>query len=75
MNELLEKKIIADYTQFMTMGSSSDGKLESKDRIGTFTIIADNLEDYHQKMKTAIDTLDVLDADGNSIMRKDIYKL
>lgn len=75
VNELLEKKIITDYTQFMTMGSSSDGKLESKDRIGTFTIIADNLEDYHQKMKTAIDTLDVLDADGNSIMRKDIYKL
>lgn len=75
VNELLEKKIIADYTQFMTMGSSSDGKLESKDRIGTFTIVANNLADYQNKMKTAINTLDVLDADGNSIMRKDIYKL
>ncbi len=75
VNDLLEKNIISDYTQFMTMGSSSEGKLESKDRIGTFTIIADNLEDYQNKMQTAIDTLDVLDADGNSIIRKDIYKL
>ena len=59
----------------MTMGSSSEGKLESKDRVGTFTIVADNMEDYQNKMQTAIDTLDVLDAEGNSIMRKDIYKL
>lgn len=75
VDELLEKKVIADYTQFMTLGSTSEGNLESKDRIGTFTIIADNLEDYQQKMRTAINTLDVWDADGNSIMRKDIYKL
>ncbi len=75
VDELLEKKVIADYTQFMTLGSTSEGNLESKDRIGTFTIIADNLEDYQQKMRTAINTLDVWDADGNSIMKKDIYKL
>lgn len=75
VKELLEKKIISDYTQFMTMGTSSEGKLESKDRIGTFTIVADNLDDYKNKMQTAINTLDVLDAVGNSIMRKDIYKI
>ena len=59
----------------MTMGNSSEGKMESKDRIGTFTIVAKDLEEYQYKMKTAINVLDVLDADGNSIMRKDIYKL
>ena len=75
INELIENNTISDYTQFMTLGSSSEGNLESKDRIGTFTIVANDLEDYHYKMKTAIHTLDVLDTDGNSIMRKDIYKL
>lgn len=75
VNELLDKEIISDYTQFMTMGNSSEGKMESKDRIGTFTIVAKDLEEYQYKMKTAINVLDVLDADGNSIMRKDIYKL
>ena len=40
-----------------------------------FTIVAKDLEEYQYKMKTAINVLDVLDADGNSIMRKDIYKL
>lgn len=75
VEELLEKQIISDYTQFITFGNKSEGKLESKDRVGTFIIIAKDKDDYNEKMRIAIKTLDVLDDKGNSIMRKDIYEL
>lgn len=73
--KLLKEKIIDNYTQFATMGMESGGNLESRDRLASFVITADTLDEYYVKMKTAVQTFNVIDPDGNSIMRKDIYNL
>ena len=51
------------------------GGLTSNERVAAFILKASSEEDLKLKLKRVIDTIDVVDSNGTSIMRKDIYHI
>ena len=56
-------------------GMMCSGDLSSSERIVSFTVRAASYREVDEKMKHILQTLDVLNELGESIMRKDIYEL
>ena len=54
----------------MEIGSDKAGSA----RVGAFIVKADSRQDLSEKMKAAIDKLEVYDDEGKPIMRKDIFQ-
>lgn len=71
--ELLEQKGIEEFFFFKTRGMQVGEELTSGNRVGAFLTKADNPQELLKKMNTAVNKLEILDAEGNPIMRKDIY--
>ena len=44
----------------------------SSDRIAGFTVQADSLEEFNRKHRIAVDTMKIIDTEGNDIMRHDL---
>lgn len=44
----------------------------SSDRIAGFTVQADTLEEFNRKHRLAVETMKVVDVDGNDMMRHDL---
>lgn len=69
---LLESGVICDFYQFKTSGTIMDGIHSSGDRVAGYSIIAATKEELEAKHNKVIDTLKVLDKEGNNIMRYDL---
>lgn len=74
-HELSKERIIEEYYFFKTKGMEIGSDMASRNRVGAILVKADNKEELFRKTKVAIDNLEVLDIDGNSIMRKDLYPM
>ena len=70
--ELKDQGILSEYCLFKWQGAEFDTIENSGDRVGSFTIQADTLEDLRAKHDAAVAGLKVLDTDGNDMMRRDL---
>lgn len=71
-DELKEEGIISDYYLFKWRGAEFDTIENSGDRVAGFTVQADDLNELKEKHRIAVNSLHVLDMQGNDIMRHDL---
>lgn len=71
-DELKANGTISDYYLFKWRGAMFDKVENSGDRVGGFTIQADNDAEMRMKHQVAAQKLRVLDENGNDIMRHDL---
>lgn len=69
---LLEEGIISDYRLLRPKGFQVNGVRSSSDRVAGFTVQADSLEEFNRKHRIAVQRMQVIDADGNDIIRRDL---
>lgn len=70
--ELLDEGVIDYYFAMKTRGMDLGNKMDSRNRVACYIISGETDEELLAKAKAANERLDVLDTDGNSIMRKDL---
>ena len=70
--EMKAQGVISEYCLFKWQGAEFDTIENSGDRVGGFTIQADTLQELRNKHRQAVDGLQVLDIDGNDMMRRDL---
>ena len=70
---LLKDKTVEYVDTYKTIGMEIGTSLTSNNRIGVFTVKADNIDGLLKKMETVINEIEVLDINGTSIMRKELY--
>ena len=70
--ELIERGILSDYRLLRPKGFKVSGAKSSSDRIAGFTVQADSIEEFNRKHRIIVETVKVVDADGNNIMRHDL---
>ena len=71
-DEMLEQGIITDYYALRPQGMNVRGVASSSDRIAGITVQADTLEEFNRKHRIAVESVKVLDTNGNDIMRHDL---
>lgn len=71
-DELKVQHIISEYSLFKWQGAEFDTIENSGDRVAGFTIQADTMKELQTKHNKAVEKLQVLDVNGNDIMRKDL---
>ena len=71
-DELVEQGILADYHAIRPRGMQVRGISSSSDRIAGITVMADTLEEFNRKHRIVVDTVKILDTDGNDMMRHDL---
>lgn len=71
-DELLEQNIISDYRLLRPKGFNVSGAKSSSDRVLGFTVQADSLEEFNRKHSIAVNSTQVIDSNGNDIMRRDL---
>lgn len=70
--ELLAEGVISDYRLLRPQGFKVNGVSSSSDRVAGFTVQADSLEEFNQKHRRVVESVKVLDTNGNDIMRHDL---
>ena len=70
--EMIEAGILSDYHAIRPTGMKLSGVSSSSDRIAGMTVQADTLEEFNRKHRIAVDSVKVIDVDGNDIMRHDL---
>lgn len=70
--ELMQSGILTDYCTIRPVGFQVRGVTSSSDRIAGFTIVADSLEEFNRKHRIVVDSVKILDPEGNDIMRHDL---
>ena len=73
-NELIEQKCIEEFFIFKTKGMVITSEMTSSNRVGAFLIKADSEQELLDKMRSAIDQLEIIDVAGRPIMKKDIFQ-
>ena len=73
--DLKKKGIITDSFCFLHKGDIVDADLQSGNRVGAFIVEADSEDELKQKMKYAIQYIDIIDIDGTKKMRKEFYRI
>lgn len=71
--EMKQAGVISEYFLFKWKGAEFDSVSNSGDRIAGFTIQADTAAEMLAKHRRALENLRVLDADGNNMMRYDLF--
>ena len=71
---LINDKTITDYAVFAHKGRVYSGITCSGDRVCSFTIQSDNVEDLNKKSERVLNSISVLDQDGNDILRRDLVE-
>ena len=72
LEELQKSDNITDFYLFKTSGSIMDGINSSGDRVAGFSIYAQTKEELEEKHNIILKKLQVLDTNGNNIMRYDL---
>lgn len=71
-DELVQQGILSDYRPLRPQGFKSGGARSSSDRVAGFTVQADSLEEFNRKHHMVVNSVKVVDIDGNDIMRHDL---
>lgn len=71
--DLLDKGVVEYVDAYKTSNMQIGNELSSNNRVGVFTVKGSTKKEIFDKIKVAVESIDVFDTDGNSIMRKDIY--
>lgn len=71
-DELMEEGVLTDYRRLRPSGFKTSGATSSSDRVAGFTVTADSLEEFNRKHKIIVDSVKVVDVNGNDIMRHDL---
>ncbi|MBR2861925.1 MAG: ATP-grasp domain-containing protein [Clostridia bacterium] len=72
LEKLKEDKVITEYSVFAHKGRKFTEITCSGDRVCSFTIQGDNVEDLNKKSEFALKNITVIDQDGNDILRRDL---
>lgn len=73
-DELMAEGIITDWRLLRAPGTLMFGNVNSSsDRIGGFTVQADTIEEFNEKLNIAVSRMKIIDVDGNDIMRHDLF--
>lgn len=70
--ELKAESIISEYCIFAAPGAAYDSITCSGDRIGSFTVQADTIEELRSKHAVAIERVKAIDTNGNDMIRHDL---
>lgn len=71
-DKLVEEGILSDYRLLRPKGFKASGASSSSDRVAGFTVQADSLDEFNRKHRIVVQSVKVIDADGNDIMRRDL---
>lgn len=71
---LVAKGIIDDYDVMKKKGATLDGVLSNPNRVAIYMISADSIDALMEKMRLAIEGVDIVDAEGLHQMDKDMYR-
>ena len=71
-DEMVEKGIINEFHPVRLKGTHMRRATSSSDRIAGMNILADSVEDFNRKQKEIIQSVKVVDSNGNDIMRRDL---
>ena len=61
-------------TFFKTKGMEVGNELASRNRVGSFIVKGGTRKEMFDKIEEVVDTINVCDINGRSIMRKNIFK-
>ena len=70
--ELEKEGVINEFHPVRIKGTEMRGVTSSSDRIAGMNIVADNIEQYNEKLNRINHSVKVIDAKGNDIMRHDL---
>ena len=73
VDELINEGVIEGVFYHKTKGMEIGSDRASAGRVAAFLVKGITKEEMYKKIKTAIDRIDVIDIDGNCIMRKDLF--
>lgn len=71
-DEMMAEGTLTDYCPLRPVGFQVRGVTSSSDRIAGFTVTANTLEEFNEKHRRVVESVKVLDTDGNDIMRRDL---
>ncbi len=72
--ELLEEGIIAEYSQLKASGTEFTEIRSSGDRVGFFTVEADDAQTLKRNHKLACQRVKALDKNGRDILKRDLFE-
>ena len=72
-DEMVEQGLINEFYPSRTKGIEIRGVTSSSDRIAGMNIIANSAEDFNKKEKQILESVKVMDINGNDFMRKDLF--
>ena len=72
IDEVISSGLAEDVLQIRVKGDKLDNSRASTSRVCFFIVKAENEEDMLSKIEKVYDTLDVIDDNGNSLLRKDL---
>jgi len=73
VEQLIDRKVIDEFSLIRSLGTKMPGDLTTGSRACNFWVNGDDWNSVLSRIEETIQTLDVVDIYGNSIMRKDIY--
>lgn len=71
-DEMVEQGVINEYHPVRIKGTEMHGVNSSSDRIAGMNIVADSVEEFNAKEKKILESVKVVDINGNDIMRRDL---
>jgi len=73
VEQLIKDGVVEEMHFYKTRGMAIGDDMSTRSRIGAFLIHAKERGQLLEKLKIAVERLEVFDAEGNALMRKDIY--
>jgi len=70
---LIEKRVVDAFYTHKARGARIGASMSSSDRVASFIVSGDSGEALLHKIRDAVERLDVVDAEGTSILRRDVY--
>lgn len=67
-------EIVEYLDEYKCSGSVIGNELTSNNRVGVFVVKGNYIETVKEKIRRAIECLDVLDTDGGSVFQRDLYQ-
>lgn len=73
--KLKAEGVLEYFAVNMKFGHECLGGLTSNERVAAFILRAETKDKLNEKLRFVLDNIDIVDVDGKSMMRKDIYKV
>ena len=71
---LNDNHIIESFQVLLKKGNSVDGRITNKNRAAIFMVCANSMKSLVGKIEQAIESVDILDINGESLFDRDLYK-